>query len=114
MKRITSATVTVRAHCPLCGDVQLPIAQVTLYRANRPDDSHLTYRHCGELRTVTVDADQIDALTRGGVPVVRVPAEALEVHEGPAIGWDDVLDFVLAMEAAGATRIPSVPDARMP
>jgi hypothetical protein len=53
------------------------------------------------VRQVRKPADDriVTLLKSGGVRVQRwrVPAEALEEKNGPAVGYDDVLDFALAL-----------------
>jgi hypothetical protein len=42
----------------------------------------------------------MEALFEGGAthPSGAVPFELLEAHAGPALSWDDLLDFTLALE----------------
>jgi hypothetical protein len=94
---------TIKASCPCCGDVDLTPAQVRLVVCSVPDWSYYAFgcAGCGdEIRKPA--STQVQGLLRtGGVKVEQwvVPAEALEEHDGPAITYDDVLDFALRLEA---------------
>jgi hypothetical protein len=107
---------TIKASCPSCGDVELTPPQVRLVVCSVEDWSYYTFT-CGTCRDEVRKpaAPQVVALlTSGGVHAEpwAVPAEALEEHHGPAIAYDDVLDFALALErldhvsavAAGGAR----------
>ena len=91
------------AHCPLCGEVELLAEQMWLVLTNVPDRDHYgvdcpgcgrTFRHAADAATV--------GLLAGLLPVewLDLPAEALEVHTGPAITIDDLLDAMLSLERA--------------
>ncbi|MGQ7296907.1 hypothetical protein [Quadrisphaera sp. KR29] len=95
---------TIKASCPTCGDVELTPPQVRLVVCTVAEWSFYAFgcpRCVEEVRKHATD-DVVRLLTTGGVPAERwsVPAEALEEHTGPSIGWDDVLDFTLALETA--------------
>jgi hypothetical protein len=88
---------TIKATCPGCGEVDLTAEDILLrigaaravntYGFNCPD--------CADFIEKPADERIVRLLLSGGViPVpVHVPAEVLEPHEGPAIDYDDVLDF---------------------
>lgn len=92
---------TIKATCPVCGDVDLTPADVEVTRA--PEAGWSTYSFgcpdCGMTVRKAADDDVVTLLTSAGVPVRRiaVPAEALEPHDGPPIGYDDLIDFVLLL-----------------
>jgi hypothetical protein len=46
------------------------------------------------------DEEIVALLVSGGVVAERwvIPAEALEIHDGPSITYDDVLDFALHLD----------------
>lgn len=95
---------TIKASCPCCGDVVLTPAQVRLVVCTVPGWSYYRFTCTGcreEVRKPAGD-DVVRLLTSGGVVAEAwtVPAEALEAHDGPAIGWDDVLDFALWLDRA--------------
>jgi hypothetical protein len=105
---------TIRASCPCCGEVELTAGDVTLdVCANAPLSSY-SFR-CPTCRSrVRKPADDhvVSLLISGGVSaeVWEIPAEALEERSGPPIGYDDLLDFVLQLDAvdllAGRAAIP--------
>jgi hypothetical protein len=91
------------ARCPGCGEVEILAEQMWLVLTNVPGRDHYgvacprcgrTYRHAADTGTV--------ALLSTLVPVetLDLPAEALEVHTGPAITIDDVLDAMLTLDGS--------------
>jgi hypothetical protein len=103
----------IKATCPHCGDVELSRDQVRLVVHPLAGRSFygFTCTRCGEGVRKPAGEEIVRLLTMGGVVAERVimPAEALELHDGPAISADDVLDFsawlrgaCLLAEAAGA------------
>jgi len=107
---------TIKASCPSCGDVELTPTQVRLVVCSVKAWSYYAFT-CGtcldEVRK-PAGRDVVALLVSGGVVAEpwAVPAEALEVHDGPALGYDDVLDFCLWLDradtlAAAATTHPS-------
>jgi hypothetical protein len=92
---------TIKATCPTCGDVDLTPAQLRLVVASKPGLSYYSFS-CGRCRDVVrrpAAEDVVKMLVSGGVTPEPwdVPAEALETHDGPALGYDDLLDFALAL-----------------
>lgn len=95
---------TIKASCPVCGDVDLTPAQVRLVVCTVPDWSFYAFTCAGcqdEIRK-PAGPDVVQLLKTGGVLVEPwvIPAEALEDHDGPSISWDDVLDFALWLDSA--------------
>ena len=93
---------TIKTSCPCCGDVELTPAQVRLVVCTVADWSYYAFR-CGGCRDEIrkpASTDVVSALRSGGVVAEEwaVPAEALEEHEGPAVSYDDVLDFALRLQ----------------
>ena len=92
---------TIKASCPDCGEVELTSADVTLMVCNQAPLSYYTFTCPAAGHEVRKPADDhvVSLLMSGGVRAVvwELPAEALEVHDGPAIGYDDVLDFALQL-----------------
>ena len=92
---------TIKATCPMCGDVDLTPRQVRLVVASQPSMSFYSF-HCGgcqdEVRK-PADTEVVSLLVSGGVLAEKweVPAEALEPKTGASISYDDVLDFSLAL-----------------
>ena len=88
---------TIKATCTDCGEVDLTADDILLRIG--PSKAVNTYGFtcpgCGEFVQKTADDRVVRLLLSGGVvPVpVHVPAEALEIHSGPVISHDDLLDF---------------------
>jgi hypothetical protein len=99
----TSDMTTIKASCPVCGDVELTPAQVRLVVCTRPEWSYyaFTCTRCTDEVRKPADEQIIALLASGGVVAEHwtIPAEALEEHVGPRISYDDILDFVLALES---------------
>ncbi len=93
---------TIKASCPVCGDVELKPAQLRLVVCNRADWSYyaFTCTTCADEIRKPADNEVVSLLVSGGVVAERwaIPAEALEERVGPPINYDDVLDFALALE----------------
>ena len=93
---------TIKASCPVCGDVELGPDQVRLVVCTRPEWSYYAFP-CGtcqdEIRK-PADSDVVTLLVGGGVRAEKwvIPAEALEEHDGARITYDDVLDFALRLD----------------
>ena len=106
---------TIKASCPICGDVELKPAQLRLVVCTRSEWSYYAFMctTCRDEVRKPADEEIVALLISGGVVAERwhVPAEALENHAGSAISYDDVLDFVLNLEridvAAFALRASS-------
>ncbi|MGN6090565.1 MAG: hypothetical protein ACTHMZ_07740 [Actinomycetes bacterium] len=97
---------TIKATCPLCGDVDLTPAQLRLVVASKPGLSYYAFTCEGcqdEVRRSASD-DVIRALVTGGVKPQHwdVPDEALELKTGPLLTYDDLLDMHLAMRSIDA------------
>lgn len=93
---------TIRANCPHCGDVQLRASDLTVRIASGMEHGSYTFICPSCERAVAKDASKriIDLLMSTGVDVqvFRAPAELSEVHTGPAINADDLLDFHLMLQ----------------
>ena len=93
---------TIKATCPVCGDIDLTASAVTVTTAAELGWATYSFTCPTCLDPVEKPADQatVDLLQSAGVQVVAlaVPAEALEFRCGPAISYDDVLDAVLMLE----------------
>jgi hypothetical protein len=88
---------TIKATCPTCGEVDLTAEDILLRigAARAVNTYGFTCPECAEFVEKPADERIVRLLLSGGViPVpVHVPAEVLETHGGPAITYDDVLDF---------------------
>ena len=93
---------TIKASCPMCGDVELKPAQLRLVVCSRSEWSYYAFSctTCKDEVRKPADEEIVALLISGGVPAERwhVPAEALEEKAGSAITYDDVLDFVLNLD----------------
>ncbi len=92
---------TIKASCPTCGEVELTPADVSLMVCSHAPLSYYAFECRGCRTEVRKPADDhvVSLLVSGGVPatVWDLPAEALEVKVGPALSYDDLLDFALQM-----------------
>ena len=95
---------TIKASCPTCGDVELTAHQVRLVVCSVRAWSYYAFSCASCLEEVRKPAgrDVVALLISGGVLAEpwAVPAEALERREGPALEYDDVLDFALWLDRA--------------
>jgi hypothetical protein len=93
---------TIKASCPVCGDVDLTPPQLKLVVCSRIQWSYYSFGcpTCSDEVCRPADEEIVALLVSGGVVAEAwtIPAEALEEHSGPVIGYDDVLDFALALE----------------
>jgi hypothetical protein len=97
---------TIKATCPMCGDVDLTPRQVRVrvVEAIHDTDSRRSYAFgcptCHADVEKPADEEVVRLLTSAGVRIDRipVPAEAREAHQGRPIGYDDLLDLVLWLE----------------
>ena len=91
----------IKASCPTCGEVELTPADVALMVCSHAPLSYYAFQCSGCAQEVRKPADDhvVSLLVSGGVPatVWEVPAEALEAHDGPALSYDDLLDFALGL-----------------
>lgn len=97
---------TIKATCPTCGDVDLKPRDIHVVVA--PAAGWATYAFtcptCEDQITKSADDEVVTLLRGAGVTVERVhiPAEALELHYGPPIGPDDLIDFGLMLRDSDA------------
>lgn len=93
---------TIKASCPSCGDVSLTPADVRLVVCSNEAWSYYGFDcpDCTDDVRKPADEEIIALLISGGVRADQwhVPAEALEVHEGEAISYDELLDFALWLD----------------
>jgi rRNA maturation protein Nop10 len=88
---------TIKACCPGCGEIDLVAGDILLrIGAVRTSNTYgFSCPDCGDFVEKTADDRIIRLLLSGGVmPVpLHIPAEALEIHTGPPLTLDDLLDF---------------------
>lgn len=94
---------TIKATCPLCGEVELTPADVSLMVCTTAPLSYYSFTCTTCLDEVRKPADDhvVSLLVSGGVPakVWDLPAEAVEPRIGPRLSYDDLLDFALQLGA---------------
>jgi predicted RNA-binding Zn-ribbon protein involved in translation (DUF1610 family) len=95
----------IRASCPDCGDVELTSRDVTV-RVNSATNEGSYAFQCPECQlAVSKSAEPriIDLLVSSGVElfVWTAPAELSEVHSGPTITYDDLLQFHYLIQEDG-------------
>ena len=96
--------ITIKASCPTCGEVDLPNNEITLRVCNNRQLLSYYLFICPVCHTeVRKPADDhvVSLLLSGGVKaeLFDIPAEVFEVHHGPPISWDDLLDFHQQLES---------------
>lgn len=95
--------------CPTCGTVTLTSERIRLVKCTVAAWSYYEFRclKCGELVHKEAGSEIIDRLGSAGIPTELwiVPDEALEQHTGPAISYDDVLDFAQHIHSADIIAI---------
>ena len=106
---------TIKASCPICGDVELKPAQLRLVVASVSARSYYAFvcTRCKDEVRKPADEEIVALLVSGGVKAERweIPAEALEEHTGAALSYDELLDFALAMSKLD--RLTSMLDPRV-
>ncbi len=97
--------MTIRASCPTCGDVEFGSEVLTLRVCAADGSGSYAFRcpSCGMAVAKPADAKVMELLTASGadVEVWDIPAELGELHLGPAITWDDILEFHYALQQDG-------------
>ena len=92
---------TIKASCPSCGEVELTPADVSLMVCSHAPLSYYAFQCAGCDSEVRKPADDhvVSLLVSGGVPatVWDLPGEVLEIKTGPALSYDDLLDFALQL-----------------
>ena len=95
---------TIKATCPICGDVDLTPRDVVLTVVEPAGAARYAFTcpECSDAVTKPADEDVVALLASAGVRITRhyVPAEALEPHHGAPLTYDDLLDFALWLEHA--------------
>lgn len=91
---------TIKATCPVCGDVDLTPAEVRLTVARAAGWATYTFKciTCQDLIEKSADDEVVALLSSAGVIIDKVPGEAFESHYGSPISYDDVLDLALWLD----------------
>jgi hypothetical protein len=94
---------TIKASCPSCGEVEMTSNDVLLMVCSYAPLSYYSFccPSCSSEVRKPADDHVISLLMSGGVraQVWELPAEALERKVGPALTYDDLLDFALALNS---------------
>lgn len=92
---------TIKATCPACGEVELTGDDIELMVCPTAPLSYYAFAcpSCADKIRKPADDHIVSLLISGGVEAMvwDIPAEALEDHGGPALTYDDLLDFVLSL-----------------
>jgi len=93
----------VMATCPRCGDVEMAPRDLALRVCsfNAASTYHFSCPRCEEIVVKpAADAGVVTMLSSVGVPTVRwdLPAELDEIHDGPPITIDDLIDLRLLLD----------------
>lgn len=95
------AMTTIKASCPTCGEVELTPADVSLMVCSHAPLSYYSFccPTCTQEVRKPADDHVVSLLVSGGVPaqVWDLPGEVLETKAGPALTYDDLLDFALEL-----------------
>lgn len=89
---------TIKVTCPDCGDIDLRPGDLELNVAPTWATYSFQCLDCGDSVCKPADAEIVDLLSSAGVRSVVIPAEVFEQRSGSAIGYDDLLDFGLALQ----------------
>jgi len=99
---------TIRATCPTCGDVELSSDDMQVLVCNTDKSAAYAFRCpiCRLMITKPTDHRVVEVLVSSGVALRtwELPAEILEVHTGPAITWDDILEFHFLLNEEGGVE----------
>jgi len=113
-RRREPAMTTIKASCPTCGEVELTSDDVRLMVCNHAPLSYYAFDcpSCADDVRKPADDHIVSLLVSGGVVahVWEIPAEALEIKSGPALSYDDLLDFALHLSRRDdlATLVSSI------
>ena len=91
----------VRADCPTCGEVIAPAGRVVCGVSEVEETALCEFRcpTCDRELLIPVEPAEIPALVLlGARRADSLPFELLEMHSGPAVSWDDVLDLHFELE----------------
>jgi len=94
---------TIKASCPVCGDIELTPEQMRLVVCNRSELSYYAFQctNCTDEVRKPADDEIVSLLQSGGVTPTQwhIPAEAMEEHYGATISYDEILDFALWLDS---------------
>lgn len=94
---------TIKAMCPKCGEVELTPDDVELRVCTHAPASYYLFSCplCDETVQKPADDRVVQLLISGGVPAIvwELPSELGEIHDGPPLSVDDLLDFHLLLDS---------------
>lgn len=87
----------IRASCPTCGDVELTTRDVRVLLCSSTYESSYAFQ-CPSCRVAVAKPAEprvVDVLLASGIALTvwHMPAELHEVRAGPAVSYDDLLEF---------------------
>ncbi len=95
----------VKASCPLCGDVEMTLADVRLIVCSSTGEHTYSFGCplCRLQHAKPAPPRVVDALRGAGVSEITWswPAELDEVKSGPPVSPDDLLEFHFLLESEG-------------
>jgi hypothetical protein len=98
-----STDARITASCPTCGEVELMAEHMWVVVTDPTERSHYGFRcpRCEASSRHAADLETL-ALLAALVPteVLHLPQEALETHAGPPLTSDDLIDLMVALDAA--------------
>lgn len=94
---------TIRASCPSCGDVELTTRDVRVLLCSDTNEGSYAFQcpACTVAVSKAAEPRVVDVLVASGVKLTvwQLPAELNETHQGPAIGYDDLLQFHFELQS---------------
>lgn len=95
--------IVIKTTCTSCGEVSVPLSEVHLHGNTGSNTKYFSYvcPECGETRGGEADSRFVGFLIGQGImpEYERFAPEVLELHVGPSIVYDDILDFHLLLES---------------
>jgi predicted RNA-binding Zn-ribbon protein involved in translation (DUF1610 family) len=99
LAREADRMTTIKATCPSCGEVELTGDDIELMVCPSAPLSYYAFQcpSCADRVRKPADDHIVSLLISGGVDALtwEIPAEAMEVHAGAQLSYDDLLDFAL-------------------
>lgn len=96
---------TIRATCPTCGDVELSSDDMQVLVCSSDQSAAYSFQcpECLVMITKPTDHRVVDVLVSSGVALRSwdIPAEVTEIHSGPPVSWDEILEFHLLLNEPG-------------
>jgi hypothetical protein len=115
-QRKETLVATIRASCPTCGDVELTSRDVSVQVCATNNQGSYAFRcpTCNVAVSKLAEQRIVDLLVSSGVrlSVWSMPAELDELHSGPPIAYDDLLEFHRELEADNWFELLTEPDRR--